>query len=216
MEDTRRPIASSSADEAPELVVLLDDAGRPCGTAPKATVHDAETPRHLAFSLHLRRADGRILLTRRALVKRTWPGVWTNAVCGHPGPDEPIEHAINRRAERELHLRSEDIAAPTLLAPGFRYRARDASGIVENEICPVYVADYLGEPDALPSPAADEVMETAWADWEDVVAVARRMPFLLSPWLVLHPEEPEIDGALRGGGNLQQERGSSSRAEGSA
>src|SRR5699024_12783841 len=76
---------------SPELVVLLDEEGRPIGSADKATIHTAHTPLHLAFSCHVVDDDGRVLLTRRALDKLTWGGVWTNSVCVHPGPgDDPV------------------------------------------------------------------------------------------------------------------------------
>jgi isopentenyl-diphosphate delta-isomerase len=58
-----------------ELVVLVDEDGTVVGTAPKATVHTVDTPRHLAFSCHVTNAAGEILITRRALSKKTWPGV---------------------------------------------------------------------------------------------------------------------------------------------
>src|SRR3954453_3814277 len=62
--------------ETPEtdLVVLLDDDGRPSGTAPRATVHGASTPLHLAFSCYLFDREGRLRLTRRAVPHRARGG----------------------------------------------------------------------------------------------------------------------------------------------
>src|SRR5262245_7381963 len=115
-------------------VVLLDDEGRPAGTAPKASIHGLDTPLHLAFSCHVFNRQGQVLLTRRALGKATWPGVWTNSFCGHPRPAEPVLDAVRRRADFELGIRVE---ITELALPLFRYRAIDAKGTVENEVCPV-------------------------------------------------------------------------------
>ncbi|KZX20153.1 isopentenyl-diphosphate delta-isomerase [Rathayibacter tanaceti] len=163
-----------------EQVVLLDEMGSAVGVADKLTVHDTATPLHLAFSCHVFAPDGALLVTRRALEKRTWPGVWTNSFCGHPAPGERVEDAVVRRAERELGAR---LDALEVALPDFRYRAVDASGIVENEICPVYTA-VLSSRDAL-DPRADEVMDHEWVDPEAMLAAVRATPWAFSPWLVL-------------------------------
>jgi isopentenyl-diphosphate delta-isomerase len=160
-----------------ELVVLLDEQLRPCGTAPKRTVHGADTPLHLAFSCYLRRQGGEVLVTRRALGKRTWPGVWTNSCCGHPAPGETGADAVVRRVRQELGLTVSDLH---LVLPDFRYRAVAADGTVENEFCPVWAAVVEGDPE--PDPA--EVLEWRWVDWDDLIAVARLAPWSLSPWAV--------------------------------
>lgn len=160
-----------------EQVVLLDEAGTHIGVADKGAVHTTETELHLAFSCHVYSPGGLVLVTRRALTKKTWPGVWTNSFCGHPGPDEPTELAIRRRAARELGITITDIE---VVLPDFRYRAVDASGIVENEVCPVYravTADVI-------SPAPDEVAEFAWVDPPSLHRAAAATPFAFSPWLV--------------------------------
>lgn len=168
---------ASSIDTPDDLVVLVDDAGTAIGSAPRATVHTDTTPLHLAFSAHLRRPDGRVLITRRALTKRTWPGVWTNSACGHLRPGETAEQALHRRVPEELGL---DVRDVTPILPDFRYRAVDASGVVENELCPV----FAGVIDADPRPDSEEVCEWAWVGMDDLTAVARTIPRLLSPWLV--------------------------------
>jgi len=159
-----------------ELVVLVDDLGTPVGTADKGVVHSADTPLHLAFSCHVYNADGLVLVTRRALGKLTWPGVWTNSFCGHPAPDETMEQAIARRAAFELGITVESIE---LVLPDFRYRAVDASGIVENEICPVFRAVTTDVVAANP----DEVSEFAWLAPAALRASVAAAPFAFSPWL---------------------------------
>lgn len=166
------------ADEDPavEQVVLLSDDGQAIGVADKAEVHTAATPLHQAFSCFISDADGRVLLTRRALGKKTWPGVWTNALCGHPAPGEPIAAAVHRRAAEELGCRLEDL--DTVL-PAFRYQATDASGVVENEICPVFTARLAGDLAPLP----EEVAEHAWVEPTALDAAVVAVPFMFSPWM---------------------------------
>ena len=164
--------------EPSELVVLLDNDGNSIGTADKLAVHTTETPLHLAFSCHLFNAAGEVLVTRRALGKRTWPGVWTNSFCGHPAPGEAMEDAVRRRARFELGVSLDEL---TLTLPDFRYRAVDASGIVENEVCPVYRATTL---DAL-APNPTEVAEYEWVAPDDLRASVAATPFAFSPWIVL-------------------------------
>ena len=169
-----------------ELVVLLDDAGTRIGTAAKASIHTGDTPLHLAFSCYLFNDAGQLLMTRRALSKKTWPGVWTNSFCGHPGDDESFEDAMIRRAEQELGTTITSIEA---LLPNFRYRAVDASGIVENEICPVFTARITGDL----APHADEVSEYAWVDPAALRASAAGTPFAFSPWLLEQIAQGSLD-----------------------
>lgn len=174
---------------AAELVVLLNDEGEPVGTADKRVVHTAETPLHLGFSCHLVNDAGEVLLTRRALAKLTWPGVWTNSFCGHPAPGEPLEDAVRRRARDELGT---TVEAVRLALPDFRYRAVDAGGVVENEVCPVLVARSAAPLD----PRADEIAEHAWIPLRALVDAVEAAPFAFSPWLVEELPQLMAIGAL--------------------
>ncbi|MEY9893263.1 isopentenyl-diphosphate delta-isomerase [Catenulispora sp. MAP5-51] len=167
-----------------EEVVLLSEDGSPIGTAPKATVHTENTPLHLAFSCYVFDDQQRLLLTRRADSKRTWPGVWTNSACGHPGPGESIEDAVRRRLSSELGL---NIPAVHPLLPDFRYRAVMPNGIVENEVCPVFRASL---PSGItPSPDPDEVGEYRWIPWADFSRDVLSGSFEVSPWCRLQVEQ---------------------------
>ncbi|MBB6174653.1 isopentenyl-diphosphate delta-isomerase [Nocardiopsis mwathae] len=179
-ESTVRPGGGTGLREngSAELVVLLDENLERCGVADKMSVHTEETPLHLAFSCYIRDGYGRFLMTRRALSKKTWPGVWTNSCCGHPAPGETMEEAVRRRVGEELGLKVEQVEAAL---PEFRYRAVSAEGIVENEFCPVFWA--LATDDPAPDPA--EVAEYTWVDWAALVHLATHTPSLISPWAAL-------------------------------
>ncbi|WP_251450257.1 isopentenyl-diphosphate Delta-isomerase [Microbacterium sp. Marseille-Q6648] len=163
-------------------VVLLDDEGRAIGTAPKSSVHGTDTALHLAFSCHVVNAAGQVLVTRRALDKKTWPGVWSNSFCGHPRPAEPVIAAVHRRAEFEIGLTLTELE---LALPLFRYRAVDATGIVEHEVCPVYTARTDEEPTLNPN----EVVDARWVDPLDLAASLEATPWAFSPWLVLQARQ---------------------------
>lgn len=165
-----------------EQVVLLDPAGNAIGVADKATVHHRDTPLHLAFSSYVFSDDGRLLVTRRAVVKKTWPGVWTNSCCGHPAPGEPIAEAVRRRLDDELGMTAYDVV-PVL--PSFRYRAVMADGTVENEICPVFRARCSGE--VKPDPAEVETYE--WVDWPAFATAVLEGAREVSPWCRLQVAE---------------------------
>lgn len=164
-----------------EDVVLLDEHGDAIGVATKSSVHGPDTPLHLAFSCYVLNEHGEVLITRRALSKTTWPGVWSNSFCGHPAPAEQLLTAVHRRAAYEVGLALTQLE---LALPVFRYRAVDASGIVENEVCPVYLASTSQQPTLHPA----EVMDYAWVEPLDLGRSIRLTPSVFSPWLVLQAQ----------------------------
>ena len=163
-------------------MTLLDEAGHAVGTAAKSDVHHRQTPLHLAFSCYVFDPDGALLLTRRALHKPTWPGVWTNTFCGHPAPGEDITEAVRRRGLQELGMVLTDLQ---LVLPAFRYTAQMPDGVRENEMCPVFTAVSTSPVVA----SAAEVAGTQWVDWagfRDTVLAGTRD---VSPWCVQQVRE---------------------------
>lgn len=144
-----------------EHVVLVDEQNNEIGIAPKATIHGIKTPLHRAFSCFLFNSEGDFLIQQRAFSKKTWPGVWSNSVCGHPLPGESTEKAVHRRIQYELGIKSAEIFEAL---PNFQYCA-SFQGIQENEICPVWV----GFTRDLPKPNPEEVESTQWINWENFI-----------------------------------------------
>lgn len=99
--------------------------------------------------------------------------------------------AIARRCRYETGLEVSDIQS---VYPEFRYRAVDSSGIVENEICPVFAARAQN---AI-APRADEVSDYRWLPLEQVLQAVETAPWALSPWMVMQASHPAAAQALRG------------------
>jgi isopentenyl-diphosphate delta-isomerase len=176
-----KPMATPLLEE----VVLLSEAGEAIGTARKHAVHTETTPLHSAFSIFLFNREGNMLVQQRACSKQTWPGIWSNACCGHPLPGESLEAAAHRRLRDELGLTELSL---TLALPTFRYRA-EFHGIVENEICPV----LIGLCEQSPTPNPIEVEAVDWVSWhafsQAALAPVGSAFEHFSPWSLLEAQQ---------------------------
>ena len=159
-----------------DKVVFVDELNNPIATGDKLPSHTDDTQLHRAFSVFLFDPQGRFLMQQRALSKKTWPGVWSNSCCGHVMLHENTEAAAKRRMKFELGLKGIGL---TLALPNFRYRA-EKDGIVENEICPVFV----GVTDKVPRPNPAEVESVKWVDWDEFVESVEDPETDISPWAV--------------------------------
>ena len=159
-----------------EAVVLVNEQNEVVGTMPKADVHQATIPLHRAFSSFIFRAsDEQLLLQQRSAKKQTWPLVWSNSCCGHPGLGESNADAARRRLKTELGLE------PTILEEVAPYRycfTRD--GIMENEICPILV----GIVDHEPVINLDEVEAVRWSEWNVFLEEIEHALTPFSEWCV--------------------------------
>lgn len=124
--------------DSEECVLLVDAVDRPTGIAGKLEAHQFGL-RHRALSVIVRDPLGRLLLQKRAVGKYHSGGLWTNACCSHPRPEEPVELAAQRRLAEEMGF-----TCP--LAPLLRvaYRAPVGSGMIEDEIVHLFAGVYAG------------------------------------------------------------------------
>lgn len=158
-----------------DLVELVDEHGTATGRTQVGAAHAAPGLLHRAFSVVVVDDDGRMLLQQRADAKLRFPGLWTNACCGHPAPGADLAASAARRVREELGV---DLVEAREVGT-FRYRAVDAgSGHVETEYDHVVVGRLAG--DVLPDP--DEVGDTRWVTAEEAHALVDAG--VTTPWFV--------------------------------
>lgn len=177
------------SESKPELVVLVDELNTVLGTMAKSEVHGAETPLHRAFSSFIfRTSDKKFLLQQRSGKKKTWPLMWSNSCCGHPGLGEENTDAARRRLKDELGL---DPIWLEEVAP-YRY-CFTHKGVMENEICPILVGMTDKEPVLNP----EEVGAVRWVDWKEFVEETKKYPKRYSEWCVEETAILESNGRFQ-------------------
>ena len=80
-----------------------------------------------------------------------------------------------------------------LLSEAFSYQATDASGVMENEVCPVFAAQIKGTLHGNP----DEVADYAWVELNHLMAAVKLTPFAFSPWMVSQLNTEAITSGLK-------------------
>lgn len=166
---------------ADEEVILVDRADRPLGTAPKLAAH-RRGDLHRAFSILIHDGAGNLLLQKRHSAKYHSGGLWTNACCGHPRPDEDTAAAARRRLREEMGIVCDLTRLGTLI-----YRADVGGGMTEHELVHLFVGLHRG------AVAADEreAEEYAWQPLAAVRREARAEPGRFTVWFRLYLAEPE-------------------------
>jgi len=93
-----------------------------------------------------------MLLQQRAHTKYHSGGLWTNACCSHPKPEEDTEQAVQRRLQEEIGFQT-----PVKKAFDFIYKASFENGLQEHEFDHVYIGRYDGPIQVNPNEVADYV-----------------------------------------------------------
>jgi isopentenyl-diphosphate delta-isomerase len=157
---------------------LVDTVDRKGALRPPMEILEAHRvgTAHRAISIVVWNADRtKMLITRRAAVKATWPGFWSNAVCSHPHPQEPYAAAARRRLFEELRIHG-------AVAPAFRMFYGPVrcpvSGAFEHELDHVF---YSSLPEgASIRPDRLEVSDLRWVDQSQLETL--RQTGKVTPW----------------------------------
>jgi isopentenyl-diphosphate delta-isomerase len=155
-----------------DFVVLVDSQDNEVGIMEKMEAHEKGLL-HRAFSIFLFNSKGEMLLQQRALSKYHSPGLWTNACCSHPAPNETTLEAGKRRLQEELGL-------STVLVEAFKfeYRATFDNSLTEHEL------DYVlvGYTDEFPQLNLDEAQDYRWVRWADLLSEMALYPEKFTVW----------------------------------
>lgn len=161
-----------------EYLILVDEHDQQQGVADKMTVHQQGWC-HRAFSVFVVNQDvtgTQILLQQRQADKYHCGGLWTNACCGHPRPNESILQASRRRLYEEMGL---DLEQKWL--GKFHYVAPFDNGLIENEVDHVLVAFYEDE---MIQPNSQEVSDYQWMEITELQnQLTSNQVNLYTPWL---------------------------------
>ena len=133
---------------------------------------------HRAFSAFIFDKQGRVLIQKRSVQKKLWPGFWANSCCSHPRSDESMDSAVVRRVREELGL---------TLVPRFVYRfvyqAHYLNVGSEYELCSVYSAVCKDASTIVVNP--HEIADWKFVEPDWLTSQLETFPELYSPWLHL-------------------------------
>lgn len=157
------------------LIQLVNELGQTTGYAEKHSAHRFGGVFHRAVSVVLINRNGKILLQKRAKDKYHFAGMWANACCTHPLPDESPANAAERSMLTELGVRAEVKNVGAIV-----YEAHDhGSGLTEKEYDHVFIGNFEGP--VYPNTA--EVESVIWESAKSLDARMQNSPHEFVPWL---------------------------------
>jgi isopentenyl-diphosphate delta-isomerase len=165
-----------------EHVVLVDRDDKEVGIMEKMEAHRLGKL-HRAFSILLFNDEGKMLLQKRSVHKYHSGGLWTNACCSHPLPEEKMEDATRRRLKEEM-----GIDLQPAFSYKFLYKAKVTSDLTEHELDHVFIGIFNGEPKINSAEVEGwKFVELSWLK-NDI----RLHPQNYTTWLKLIVEHPDL------------------------
>lgn len=156
-----------------EQVILVDKHDNETGTAEKMQAH-REGLLHRAFSVFIFNDKGEMLLQQRAHGKYHSGGLWTNACCSHPRPNEETLEAAHRRLNEEMGISDVELTE----AFNFIYFAELDDDLKEHEFDYVFIGKWNGIPVVNP----EEVADYKWISPSSLLADVEVNPKAYTYW----------------------------------
>lgn len=129
-------------------VIHVDENDSFKGTVEKIEAHKKGIL-HRAISVLIFNSKGEMLIQRRATNKYHSGGLWSNAACTHPSPDETTYEAAIRRLQEEMGI-STDLSH----LYSFVYKVNLNNGMIEHEFDHVFIGVTDQKPTLNPEEAS--------------------------------------------------------------
>ena len=156
-------------------VILVDVNDTQIGVMEKMEAHQMGLL-HRAFSVFIFNSRGEMLLQQRAISKYHSGGLWTNACCSHPFPEEATIQAAQRRLKEELGFEN-----PIEKVGDFVYKADFDNGLTEHEFDHIFAGEYEGKINFNKA----EVMDICYKDLQEISHSLQTHPQKYTPWFHL-------------------------------
>lgn len=168
------------------MVILVDEHDNEIGYSEKLEAHQTGVL-HRAFSVLIFNSKGEMLLQKRAAHKYHSAGLWTNACCSHPRPNEDMLTAVCRRLTEEMGIETQ----PTF-AYKFIYETALDNNLIEHELDHVFIGSY----NTAPTINADEVADWKFISLNTLREDVRNNPERYTHWFKLIINHNEFDRAI--------------------
>lgn len=122
-----------------ELIDILTSEGKQTGKIALKSEAHKNGWFHATVHIWLFTADEKILLQKRALTKKVFPGLWDISVAGHVSAGESILSSAKREVFEEIGLK---LSENDLTKIGTRkHQISHKNGIIDNEFHHVFIAE---------------------------------------------------------------------------
>ena len=156
-----------------EHVILVNEQDQVLGTEEKLKAHQKGL-RHRAFSIFIFNSKKEMLIHKRALNKYHSGGLWTNACCSHPRPNEDTDKAAHRRLQEEMGF-----DCPLTKVFSFIYKVKiEKDNLFEYELDHV----FIGTCNKTPNPNPQEVDSFLWVPIDALIADVNQHPERYTYW----------------------------------